>query len=61
MMALGDVSHSIVESGVLDENSAAGEDIATGELMESGGSRSVFLRELTAERRFFREAREFGE
>lgn len=53
MMALGDVSHNIVESGVLDENSAGGEDIATGELMESGWSKSVFWRELTAERRFF--------
>lgn len=60
-MALGEVSHSIVESGMLDENSAEGEDIATGELIESGRSWSVVLRELTAERRLFREARDFGE
>lgn len=52
-MALGEVSHSIVESGMLDENSAEGEDIATGELIESGRSWSVVLRELTAERRLF--------
>lgn len=52
-MALGEVSHSIVELGMLDENSAEGEDIATGELIESGRSWSVVLRELTAERRLF--------
>jgi hypothetical protein len=52
MMALGDVSQSIVESGMLDEI-AAGEDMSTDELIESGWPWPDFLRELTSGRRFF--------